>query len=129
MQLGYAIGIQYSAGMVISELVVTLWFTVHADSSRCEECGREDQLCCPALVPEMKDGVCSIGMGCTNNIQSISERKCKPCGDADAPCCWDLQTGYTCNDELHCSGTVGGVTRQPQIAARILNASILKNGI
>lgn len=92
------------------EMVIKLWFHVNADSSRCEECGHEDQLCCPALVPEMKHGVCSMGMGCTNNVQLISERKCKPCGEKNAPCCWDLQTGYTCNDELHCSGTIGGVT-------------------
>lgn len=83
-------------------------FNVSTDSSRCEECGRQDQLCCPALVPEMKHGVCDVGMGCTNDIAAIVDRKCKPCGAQGAPCCWDLQHGFTCSDEMRCSGIIGG---------------------
>lgn len=83
--------------------------TVCADSVRCEECGKEDQLCCPSLLPEMTNGVCDAGMGCTNDVELAFERKCKPCGTKGGPCCWDVQHGYTCANEMHCSGAVGGV--------------------
>eukprot|EP00892_Ulva_mutabilis_P007136 jgi/Ulvmu1/4795/UM020_0080.1 len=78
------------------------------DSSRCEECGQQDQLCCAPMVPEMNEGVCDPGMGCTNYIREVVDRKCKPCGVKGAPCCWDLQNGYTCHQELRCAGSVGG---------------------